>query len=108
MKLPVHQLCDGLHHRGHSEMHRIRDGAVTRMTLMSAAAFAVEQIGVDSDGSVTGPLKTALEGDCHAELQDRCQDGLARKRRRNRRMVEKAFPIETEPLSQAAWWMKNS
>ena len=52
-ELPVHQLCDVLHHRGHGKMYRIRDRAVAGMTLMCPTIFAVEQVGVDRDGSVT-------------------------------------------------------
>ncbi len=52
-ELPVHQLCDVLHHGSHRKMHSFRDGAVTGMALMRASVFAVKQIGVDRDGSVT-------------------------------------------------------
>lgn len=44
--LPVRQLCDVLHHSGHGKVYCSGDGAVTGMTLMGAAIFAVKQVGV--------------------------------------------------------------
>ena len=52
-ELPVRQFRDVLHHSGHGQVYCSGDGAVAGMTLMCAAILAVEQIGVDRDGSVT-------------------------------------------------------
>ena len=61
-KLLIHQFCDVLHHCGHGKMHGIRDGAVTGMALMGSAVFAVEQVGVDCDRSVTDVQEKQLIG----------------------------------------------
>ena len=61
-ELPVRQLCDMLHHSGHSQVYCSGDGAVAGMTLMCAAILTVEQIGVDCDGSVTDIQKEQFIG----------------------------------------------
>ena len=52
-KLPVHQLCDMLHHCGHGQVYCSGDGAVTGMALMSTAILTIEQIGVDGECTMT-------------------------------------------------------
>lgn len=48
-KLPACQFGDALHQRVHGQSYSSGDGFVTGMTLMAAAVFTAEQIGVDSD-----------------------------------------------------------
>ena len=47
------QFCDVFHDSGYREMYRRGNGSVAWMALMCFAVFAVEQIGIDGDGSVT-------------------------------------------------------
>ena len=52
-ELFVRQLCDVLHHCGHGKMYRLGNRAVAGMTLMGAAVFAVKQISIDRNSTMT-------------------------------------------------------
>ena len=56
------QFCDVFHDSGYREMYRRGNGSVAWMALMCFAVFAVEQIGIDGDGSVTEMQKEQFVG----------------------------------------------
>lgn len=61
-ELPVRQLRDVFHHRGHGKMYRCGNCAVAGVALMRAAILTVEQVGVDGDGPVTDIQKEQFIG----------------------------------------------
>ena len=61
-ELSVRQLCDTLHRCRHCKMHCKGDGEIAGIALMRVAVFAVEQIGIDGDGSVTNVQKNSSLG----------------------------------------------